>query len=78
MFWAIGEGGCAPEEGRQCRLELLGEGIVVVAMLDVVEDVIEDVENVETAAPHRRQALFVLELGQRAVLLAAEGLGESD
>jgi hypothetical protein len=51
---AVREGSCAPDQSRQECLELFGEVVVAVAKLDMVEDVVQDVEYVQSLPPSRR------------------------
>ena len=50
VFRAVVEGCRTSDQTREHWLQFVGKGFVVIAILDMVENVVEDVEYVETAA----------------------------
>ncbi len=75
MLRAVVKGCGAPDQCGKRRLQLRGEGLVSAAVLDVVDDVVENVQNVEAPASRRRHAAPLQARGG-GILLPGKGLGE--
>jgi hypothetical protein len=51
VLWAVGECGSAADQSWQERVNFVGEVVIPVTNFDVVEDVIKDVEDMQSLPP---------------------------
>ncbi len=77
MLRTVVEGCGAPDQCGKRRLQLRGEGLVSAAVLDVVEDVVENVQDMKAPASRGRHTTLLQARG-RGILLRGKRLGERD
>jgi hypothetical protein len=72
------EGSCGPDEGREEGLQLLGKRIVAIAVFDMVENVVQNVQDMKTPALSGRNPNPLGLNGCCGILVASKRFGEGE